>query len=71
MADYKIIFIAVLGLWVVYILWIYFISPTYQEKADKVADDIDKHMKERRKNDPEYDAAAASFEKFLEEPDNE
>jgi len=38
---------------------------SYIKQAEKAADDIEKHIKDRRKNDPEYDAAAQSFQDFL------
>jgi len=38
---------------------------SYIKHAEKAADDIEKHIKDRRKNDPEYDAAAQAFQDFL------
>ena len=38
---------------------------SYIKHAEKAADDIEKHIKDRRKNDPEYDAAAQAFDDFL------
>jgi hypothetical protein len=38
---------------------------SYIQQAEKAADSIEKHIKDRRKKDPEYDAAAQAFNDFL------
>ena len=37
----------------------------YIKQAEKTADDIESHIKQRRKDDPEYAAAADAFDDFL------
>ena len=37
----------------------------YIKQAEKTAYDIETHIKQRRKDDPEYAAAADSFDDFL------
>jgi hypothetical protein len=38
---------------------------SYIKQAEDAADSIERHIKDRRKNDPEYDAAAQAFNDFL------
>jgi len=41
---------------------------SYIKQAEKTADSIEKHIQNLRKTDPEYKAAADSFDDFLNDP---